>query len=571
MSRISIIKDDDGNTFQEIDLNGKALLDCAKFNKGCAFTSEERIRFDLLGKLPQHIEGLDDQVERLYQQYLEISDNLHKHVFLNSLHDYNMILFYKLVRDHLVEMLPIIYTPTIGVAVEKFSKELRKPNGIYISYPDRENMEKIFRNNGNDEVDLIVVTDGEGVLGIGDQGIGGMKISIGKLMVYTLCAGISPYRVLPIQLDVGTNNEDLLKDPMYLGWRHRRIEGNTYDEFIDTFVTTVKKVFPTIYLHWEDFGRGNARRVLNKYRPHMCTFNDDIQGTGTTALATILSATSVAQTAFKDHKIIIYGAGTAGAGVADMICMALEEHGLSKEDAIGRLYLIDRDGLITSTQKNLPDFQEVYAKSEEEIKNWNVKNPDNINLLEVVESIKPTILVGCSAMTGAFNEKVVKTMAQHVERPIIMPLSNPTSKSEANPNDLLEWTQGKVLIATGSPYENVSYEGKDFAIAQCNNAYTFPGLGLGVIVAKASRVTDKMIIAACNALSENAPALADPAAGLLPEFTELKFISKKIAFSVAKQAMLDNVAKDMNDDELNEKITEYYWEPKYYTYVKKPT
>ncbi len=549
-------------------LEGQELLSSAKLNKGCAFTYEERQAFQLNGLLPHQIETLELQVTRMYEQFQEHSTNLGKNIYLNMLHDYNQTLFYKLVSQHLEEMLPIIYTPTVGEAVEKFSLEHRKPRGLYISYPDKDRIEEILDHRLPKDVDLIVATDGEAVLGIGDQGIGGINIAIAKLMVYTLCGGINPHRTLPIQLDVGTNNETLLNDPMYLGWRHERIEGKAYEEFIEAFVMAVHKKFPQALLHWEDLGRVNARNILTRYQDKICTFNGDIQGTGVVTVACLLAGIKASGIPLKDHRIVIFGAGTAGIGIADQIRLALEQSGLSYEEARKHFWVIDKPGLLTDLTSPLLDFQKPYARPAQETKSWQLEQPDYIGLYDVVKNAKPTILIGSSAVFGAFTEKVIKAMAEHAVRPIVLPLSNPLTKSEATPHDIVHWTNGQAIIATGSPYPDVVYEGKLIRIAQCNNAFSFPGIGLGVIASKARYLTNSMLWAAAQALSHCSRLPEDLTAPILPKLTESKKIRRQIALAVAKQAQEEGIAEIDSLSDIEHIIDTMIWEPRYYSYKK---
>lgn len=568
MFEFKIIKNATGTIDHiETSLTGNDLLSSSRLNKGCAFTYEEREQFQLTGLLPPLVETMEQQSARMYMQYHEHHTNLGKNIYLNMLHDYNQTLFYKLVSEHLEEMLPIIYTPTVGEAVQRFSLEHRKPKGIYISYRDRDNIDKILDYCAPSEVDLSVITDGEAVLGIGDQGIGGVNISIAKLMVYTLCGGIHPNRYLPIQLDVGTNNPHLLNDPMYLGARHERITGDAYDDFIDAFVTAITKKFPGIFLHWEDFGRDNARRILTRYRDQLCTFNGDMQGTGVVALASVLAGANASGVPLNKHRIVIMGAGTAGVGIADQILSALRQCGLSEKEAYERFWLIDKSGLLT-TQSTLLPFQAPYARAHHEVNDWTLADANYISLADVVNHVKPTILIGCSTVTGAFTEEIVKTMAKHTERPIIMPMSNPTTLSEAKPEDLITWTNAKAIIATGSPFPNVRYNEKFYRIAQSNNALAFPGIGLGTIAAKATRVSEDMLWAATNALSECSPMRQDKLAALLPKLSEAKMISKKVAIAVAEQARKEGLATVAEDANLSQLIQQTMWEPAYYPYRK---
>ena len=418
----------------------------------------------------------------------------------------------------------------------------------------------------NKDIDLILVTDGEGVLGIGDWGVGGMHICIGKLMVYTACSGLYPHRVLPIQLDTGTNNETLLKDPEYLGWRHPRVTGKDYEIFIDKFVKAVQKKFPNVYLHWEDFGRDNARKNLLKYRDEMATFNDDMQGTGATALACVLSGMVAKKEDIKDQRIVFLGAGTAGCGIADQFFQAMVAHGLSEAEARKNFWLVDRQGLLLKNMTDLAFFQAPYARDPEEIKSWHRDAADHASLLDVVRNVKPTILVGCSTVRGAFTEEVVKTMATHCERPIILPLSNPTNHCEATAEQLMHWTDGKVLMALGSPFDPVNFKGKIYPVSQSNNAFVFPGIGRGVIASKAVRVSDEMIFAACEALSLASPARKDPMAPLLPDIANAADAADSIALAVANKAREQGLARVDKDADFVKILAEQKWEPRYLPY-----
>lgn len=558
----------DPNTGEEIietNLAGKPLLTTPQLNKGTAFTTEEREAFSLLGKLPYSVETIDHQVQRCYKQFARFKSKLEKNIYLNNLHNQNQVLFYRLVSENLAEMMPIIYTPIVGSSVKKFSSEFRQTRGLYLTYPERDKMEAILTNRSNPDIDLIVVTDGEGVLGIGDQGIGGMDIPVAKLMVYTICGGINHLRTLPILLDVGTNNEHLLNDPLYLGWRHERLSGAEYDAFIDHFVGLLKKHFPQVFLHWEDFGRNNARRHLNTYKDEICTFNDDMQGTGAVTVSALLAAIDLTQTKFEQQKIVVFGAGTAGTGISDHIRMAMEHDGLDKEQACKRFWLLDRNGLLVDDQDDLTQWQQPYAQPRDSVANWELQNPDEIGLLDVIKNVKPTILIGCSAVTGAFTETVVKEMARHVERPIILPLSNPTEHAEAIPSDLLAWTEGKALIATGSPFPQVTYHKEDVPIAQCNNALVFPGIGLGILAVKAKRCSDEMLWAACKALSRCAPTHRDKKAALLPNLSNAREVARDIAIAVAEQAVNEQLNALEVQGSVEAMIDAIAWQPNYPT------
>lgn len=562
-------RSDDGEEYILTSLTGKLLLSVHQLNKGTAFSSEERDEFNLAGKLPASIETLDEQIKRSYKQFEAYKGDLKRNIYLNELHDTNQVLFYKLVSEHLATMMPYVYTPIVGTAVKEFSTEFRRPRGLYLSYLERDKMDAILGNRSNPEIDVIVVTDGEGVLGIGDQGVGAMDIPIAKLMVYTLCGGIDPNRTLPIQLDVGTNNEKLLADPFYLGWRHERLQGQEYDDFIDQFVTSVRKRFPNVFLHWEDFGRDNARHNLERYQDKMCTFNDDMQGTGVVTLSALLAAVHAKGEQLRDQRIVVFGAGTAGTGIADQIVDALKREGLTEKEALACFWLIDRPGLLTDNLDCLTSFQARYARPSEEIASWQLLNETNtLTLADVVQNIHPTVLIGCSAVTGAFSESIIKEMAAHTERPIILSLSNPTERCEATPQDLTEWTNGKALIATGSPFANVIYNQTERRIGQCNNAFVFPGLGLGLIAVKAKRLTDDTLWAACQALSEFSPISKDPFAPLLPSLEQAREVAERIAVAVARQVLEEgNASIELNVD-LDTYIKKMMWKPHYVPYKR---
>lgn len=557
--------------YLEIPLQGKPLLSTPQLNKGTAFTEHERLVFGLMGKLPSRVESLEEQATRSYEQYLAFSDPVNRSIYLHNLHNINQVLFYYLVSQHLQEMLPIIYTPTVGISVQNFSREYRRARGLYITYSEQEHMDSILDNRTNPDIELIVVTDGEGVLGIGDQGIGAIDISIAKLMVYTLCAGIEHIHTLPIQLDVGTNNPTLLSDPFYLGLRQKRIEGPQYDAFVDRFVQTIKKKFPNALLHWEDFGRQNGWRLLEKYKNQLCTFNDDIQGTGAVALATVLAAIKHKKESLLDQKIVIFGAGSAGTGIADQIREAMIREGASFEEATRCFWLLDRQGLIHQTRS---DFEELipalktYARSQVDMQNW-MRDPSSayIGLADVINNLRTTILIGCSAQSGAFTENIVRSMASKVEKPIILALSNPTNKIEALPEDLIAWTNGSVLIATGSPFPPVKFNGIEKVISQCNNALIFPGLGLGMIAVKAKHCTDNLLWAACDALSDFSPINTDSNAPLLPGINQAREVAYAVALRVAQQAHRDGLSQiSLAEEDLPQLIAKKMWIPRYLPY-----
>ncbi len=554
-----------GEAWIETSLNGKPLLTTPQLNKGTAFSERERHEFGLTGKLPTRIETLEEQVARSYHQFTSHLTQLKRNIYLHDLHDSNQVLFYALARTNLNEILPTIYTPIVGTRVKEFSHEFRKARGLYITLQDINDIDEILDNRSNPEIDLIVVTDGESVLGIGDQGVGAMDIPVAKLMVYSLSGATDPNRTLPILLDVGTNNHSLLEDPLYLGVRHQRVSGKPYDEFIAAFIKSVKHKFPKVFLHWEDFGRENAHRNLNFYRDEICSFNDDIQGTGAVSLAALKAAIKINHSTFADQRIIIFGAGTAGTGIAEQIVAAMRRQGLNEAETRKRFWLIDKPGLITEATAEVTLEQKYFARSLSEIQNWKVTDTSHISLLDVINHIKPTILIGTSGRAGAFNQEIIRAMAQHVERPIIMPLSNPTDYAEAAPEDLLQWTDGKALIATGSPFPDVNYNGNNYKIAQCNNSLVFPGIGWGVMAVKASKLTDDMLWLASEILAENSPILQDPTAPLLPLLDCMESIARKIAFAIAKNALENGLAGETQTP-LEQLIDQQAWYPHYYPF-----
>lgn len=539
------------------------LLDTPVLNKGTAFTEKERARFGLHALLPPHVETLDEQVARAYEAFQKKDNDLERHIYLRALQDTNEVLFYRLLLDRIEEMTPLVYTPTVALACEQFSHIYRRPRGLFISYPLRGLIPQLLRNRPNKDVDVIVVTDGERILGIGDQGAGGLGIPIGKLSLYTLIGGIRPQRTLPIVLDVGTNNPERLNDPEYLGWRHERVTGQDYFDFIDQFVQAVKQELPGTCLQWEDFATPHARPILNRYRNELLTFNDDIQGTAAVALGAVLGAVKVTGKSLKDQQIVMFGAGSAGIGVADGLRAAMRGEGLSEEEARSRFWVIDKDGLLHSGRKDLTSEQAVYAQPESRVSDWPRTSNGHIGLADVIGKIDATILIGLSTVGGAFSETIVREMARKAERPIIFPLSNPTAKSEAKPEDLIRWTDGRALVATGSPFAPVSYSGRKIPIPQCNNVYIFPAMGLGVVASGARRVTEPMMLAAARTLGANSPALQDPSASLLPPLTDIRRAAAEIAFAVGVEAQKDGVAPKISGEELRQRVLKTQWAPGY--------
>ncbi|MFP9131148.1 NAD-dependent malic enzyme [Niallia sp. BSM11] len=545
-------------------LKGKEVLSNPFINKGTAFTREEREELGLDGLLPPHVLTLDEQANRAYEQYSMRTTNLFKNGLLYDLYNRNVVLFYRLLKDHLAEMLPIIYTPTVGEAIQTYSHSYHRPGGLYLSIDHPEGVEKGFANLGvsKNDIDLIVVTDSESILGIGDQGVGGINIAIGKLAVYTAAAGIDPSRVLPIVLDVGTNNQSLIDDPIYIGNKFARVRGERYDKFIDLFVQTARKFFPEVLIHWEDLGNVNARNILEKYGDKILTFNDDIQGTGAVTLAAVMSALKVTETSLKDQRIVVFGPGAAGIGNADQMADAMVLEGLTEEEAYDRFWAIDYRGLLTDETPDVLKFQLPYVREGEEVEGWERNEEGIIPLMEVVKRVKPTILIGTSGQAGAFTEEIVREMAKHVERPIIMPMSNPTHLAEAIPKDLIKWTDGKALIATGSPFDNVEYNGVSYEIGQSNNAFVFPGLGLGAIVAKAQVISKGMFAAAANAVAEMCDN-TEPGSSLLPSIEKLHDVSIYVAVEVAKAALEEGIAKADISNDVPKAVVDAVWQPEY--------
>jgi malate dehydrogenase (oxaloacetate-decarboxylating) len=555
-----------------IRVRGHSVLSSPTINRGTAFTAEERRKLGLVGLLPTGVTTLDGQLRRSYGQYSRQSTNLGKWVYLANLRDRNEVLFYRLLAEHIEEMLPIVYTPTVGLAIQQFSHEFRRPRrAVYLSVDNPEEVETALRNTGMsaDDVDMLVATDSEGILGIGDQGVGGIEISVGKLSVYTAAAGIHPHRVLPVVLDTGTDNLSLLNDEMYLGLRHARVRDARYDELIDAYVTACQKLFPHAMLHWEDFGASNARRILDKYADHVCTFNDDMQGTAAVVLAAVFSGLAASGTRMRDQRAVIHGSGTAGLGIADMMRDVMVREGLDPQEATRRFWPLGRSGLLTDDRvEHMYDFQIPYARPIDEVAGWG-RAGARPGLADTVANVHPTILIGTSTQTGAFTEAIVRDMAAHTDRPIIMPLSNPTSKCEALPADLIRWTDGRALIATGSPFTPVVHGDQAYHIAQANNALVFPGLGLGVTVARASRISNRMIAAAADAVAElsNATTRGAP---LLPAINDLRSVSAAVAVAVTKAAVAEGLAQVPIDNPVQQ-VHDAMWRPDYPRIDLKPT
>jgi len=546
---------------QRLSRRGLDVLEDPLLNKGTAFDEEERQALGLLGLLPPHIEDLETQVERAYDAFCRVTDDLERHIYLRSLQDTNEVLFYRLILDHLSEMMPIIYTPVVGQACQSFSEIYRRSRGLFIAYPEQDRMEAILSNCPQERVEVIVVTDGERILGLGDQGTGGMGIPIGKLSLYSACGGIDPATTLPILLDVGTNNAERLADPLYIGWRHERVVGQDYDDFLDVFVQAVKRKYPNVLLQFEDFAQSHATALLNRYRDQLCTFNDDIQGTAAVTVGTLLAAVKVAGGDFADQRVAVLGAGSAGCGIAEQLVRAMVKAGLPEAEARRRFFMVDRPGLLHDGLPLLP-FQKGLAQSQETVAGWATAAPE-ISLLDVVRQAKPTILIGVSGQPGLFTEEILREMAKNTPRPIVFPLSNPTSRIEATPANIIAWSDGRAIVATGSPFAPVTHKGRDHPIGQCNNSYIFPGMGLGILAAGARRVSDDMFMAAAEALSRCSPALKDPQAALLPPLDHAREVSGEIALAVAIQAQAEGLAEACSEEALKQKIAAKRWQPQY--------
>jgi malate dehydrogenase (oxaloacetate-decarboxylating) len=542
---------------------GQDRLFDALATKGTAFTHAERRKYGLLGLLPTAEKTLDEQVAHSWREFSTRREGLDQHIYLRALQDRNETLFYRLLSDHIRETMPIVYTPTVGEACQRFSEIYRKPRGLFVSYPDREFLREVLRNRPSSRrnVDVIVVTDGQRILGLGDQGIGGMGIPIGKLSLYTLIGGIDPARTLPIVLDVGTDNVELLEDPHYLGWRHRRIGDDEYFAFIDEFVTAVHEEMPDVLLQWEDFATAHAQPILERYRDKLLTFNDDIQGTAAVALGALHGAANIAGRPLSQQHVVMLGAGSAGIGVLNMVTREMVAEGLSEADALSRIWVVDVVGLLTDDRTDLSVGQRKFAKPANIVGDWGLSG--HAQLADVVHHVDVGVLLGLSTAAGAFTEEIVRELAAKTERPIIFPLSNPTSRAEAHPAELDEWTDGRALIATGSPFAPLHRNGVERPVAQCNNAYIFPAMGLAVTAAQAIRVTDEMMRAAAASLGDASPALADPDRPLLPAWSEIPDIAVGIALAVGRQAVADGVAPKRSDDELAARIAEVRWTPEY--------
>jgi len=557
---------DDSPYTVETALSGYELLNDPLLNKGTGFSDDERDAFDLHGLLPPRVTPLDMQVKRRLAAFRSQASDLHKYVFLRGLQDTNETLFYALLTQNIEEMMPIVYTPTVGLGCELFSHIFRKPRGLFLSLPHKDDIRRILGHPRFARVEAIVVSDGERILGLGDQGAGGMGIPIGKLSLYTACAGLHPSTTLPVLLDVGTDNKERLADPLYVGWQHERVRGAEYDALVETFVEAVSERWPHVLLHWEDFAIGNANRLLARYRDRLCTFNDDIQGTAAVAVGTLLSAINVTGVPLERQRVAVLGAGSAGTGICALLSRAMTEAGATPKQVRSQFYLVDREGLLLEGMAGLQPFQTPFAQPRDAVGGWTLRSPPRVDLADVVANAHPTVLIGTSGQAHAFSEQVIRAMARHVPRPIIFPLSNPTERSEATPQDLFAWTDGRAVIGTGSPFLPIRRNGADFRVDQTNNAYVYPGIGLGAIAVQARRVSDGMFLAAARTIAELSPARHDPAANLLPPLVDLREISFRVAVAVAKQAITEGLAEARAEADVTAAVRTKMWEPVYARY-----
>jgi malate dehydrogenase (oxaloacetate-decarboxylating) len=550
----------------ETPLSGFDLINFPMLNKGTAFTEDERTDFALHGLLPPHVGNLEDQAERRLKALHNRQTDFGRYTYLRDLQDTNETLFYALLERNIEEMMPLVYTPTVGEGCQRFSEIWRKPRGVFLSYPNQRRIREILAHHRYDAIRAIVVSDGERILGLGDQGAGGMGIPIGKLALYTACAGIHPQACLPVLLDVGTDNEERLKDPVYVGWRHQRVRGAEYDDFVEAFVSAVIERWPHVLLQWEDFAGINAGRLLERYRDRLCTFNDDIQGTAAVATGTLLAAINITGTPLTEQRIVLFGAGSAGIGIASLLLTEMKNAGLSESESRRHFYAVDKDGLLVEGMSGIRPAQQPFVQPRSAIADWKLENSDHISLLDVAKNANPTTLIGVSGQAGAFTEPVIRAMAANVERPVVFPLSNPTSRSEATPADLLKWTDGRALIGTGSPFAPVNWNVQEVPIDQTNNSYIFPGMGLGILSVNARRVTDTMFTAAAKALAELSPARGNKLGRLLPPVSKLRSVSFAVAKAVALQAIQDGVAAPLDRQALESRIRANVWEPVYLPY-----
>lgn len=552
-----------GQRYMAVAQKGRALLLDPLINKGTAFTQRERDELDLHGLLPPAVCTIQQQLERVGESYRAKASDLERFIYLTSLHDRNETLFYRLVHENIDEMMPVVYTPVVGEACQRFSHIYRRGRGIYVAYEQLDRIEQVLANAEIESPSVIVVTDGERILGLGDQGAGGMGIPIGKLCLYTLCAGVSPGSTLPITLDVGTDNAERLADPLYLGMRHRRMRGAEYQRFIDAFVAAVKRVFPAVVLQWEDFLKENALKQLARFRDQLCTFNDDVQGTAAVVLAGLLGALRLTGRPMREQRVVFAGAGASSQGIAALLVAAFMEDGLTREQALQRIWTTDSRGLVTRGRPQLEDFKAAYARPAEELLGWACADASRVTLAETVKNAKPTMLIGTSATPGIFDEAVVRAMARAADRPIIFPLSNPTSKTECTPEDALRWTDGRAVVATGSPFAPILHDGRRHRIGQCNNSFVFPGVGLGLTVAQASRVSDAVFLDAAKALAAKVTAEDLEQGAVYPALSRIRECSFAVACATVRRTVAEGHADPRVLDDLERTVERAMWLPEY--------
>lgn len=561
-------KDSKGNKFIPVSLDGVELLNNRVLNKGTAFTEKERKDFHLAGLLPPKVQSFEDQLGQAYNTFSKQPSNIKKYVYLRSLQDRNETLFYGLVSRHIEEMAPIIYTPTVGQAVQEFSHRFTQHRGLYITPENVENIGQMLGHFSSQNVRIIVVTDSQGILGIGDQGVGGIAISIGKLSLYTLGSGIHPAGCLPIVLDIGTDNEERLNDPMYLGLKQKRLSGKAYDEFIEKFVNQVKKYFPDAILQWEDFSKENAFNNLTKYRHQHPSFNDDIQGTGSVVLAGLINAVKIKREKLADQTYVIYGAGAGGVGVANQIHAALVREGMEAQAAYDKIFILDSRGIVFDNRPNLEDYKKFYAKPVAMSADWKLAEAGKATLTETLENIPTTVLIGTCGVYNSFKEEHVQSMLKITDRPIVFPLSNPTSNCEATPEDLFKWSNGQAIVATGSPFAPVHFNGREYRIGQGNNVFIFPGVGMAAILANAREIDDNLFTVASYALADCVKAEDLQTGTVYPRFTGLEEASKKVAVEVVREIIKDQPDHPLHKKDLYDYISQIMWKPEYYPYKR---
>ncbi len=560
--------DEEGNEFRPVSLTGVDLLNDRILNKGTAFTPEERVAFHLEGLIPPNVQSFEDQLKRVYIGYQNAETDIQKYMFLRSLQDRNETLFFALLAENIEEMTPIIYTPTVAKACQEFSHRYQKPRGLYLTPDNIDNLENMTRYFPSRNIKIIVVTDSQGILGIGDQGVGGIGIPIGKLSLYTLGAGIHPACCLPVALDIGTDNMKLLNDPMYLGVRRQRIRGEEYRAFIERFVRGIRRHFPKAILQWEDFSKENAFNNLEKYEDELPSFNDDIQGTGAVVLAGLLNGVKRKGEDLRDQVFVVYGAGAGGGGVADQICAGLEYEGLSHAEAVDRIYILDSRGLVLENRENLEEYKKRYAKPSSITENWSLSEPGRVSLTELIDHVPVTVLIGTCGVKDSFRKEHIEKMLDYSDSPIVFPLSNPTSNCEAHPRDVFEWSKGQAIVGTGSPFDNVEYDGRSYRIGQGNNVFIFPGVGLAAILGKVQKISREMFTWASHALAECVTEEDLAEGAVFPRIAELREISCHVAVRILEMIIEENPEHHLAETDLEEYVRACMWKSEYLPYKR---